>query len=733
MKKTISLFLSLCATCSLCLAQTSAQWKFDTGKAGQKATFGTGQSSTLSADSVFAADYVKLHGLYFTGKTYTYGGVTLSKVQPYEQSSTASSGSMVEFILIPRSGVTFTPTGVSFYCSRHGTSGGMVDVAMQAGDGAVKSLKTSVKPERDATTFTDLTMSGVESTSATPLHLYLYLYTLGNTKQVSFGIIAIEGTATGAATGVEYLNFNVVSEPEGAVSLVQDPEGTQFVAHTPVTVTATANEGFRFLCWRDEAGNELSRTKTYDLDLTAHTTITAHCRQLPNMDRGCYDFVVPDDGTVKDAIEAANARKDTGKRYIIYIRRGDHQMPASDTETAKGSDGVYYPKPNNNQVATSNVSFIGEDYRTTSFRNTLPQVYIKSSRGETHPLEGNMPDALTIKSGVKGTYFQGVTVRSDMKDATGRNAALKDYGDKTVFKDAALWGYQDTYVSNNGSGRFYFDGGLLRGATDFLCGSGDVYYNGVELRMCGGLTTAPSSPKQYGYVFRNCRITGPASLDGNYALGRPWGNGTPCAIYIDTEMEIVPSTLGWNEMGTGWPKRFAEYNSHKTDGTTVSLSGRKKTFASSHTNDPVLTETEAAAYTLEAVMGSTDNWDPTALTRQCEAPALVTLEGNTLRWEAVSDAIGYAICHCDTVMSFTKGTSVTLDTPDADSTYTVRAANAMGGLGPQSAPAKHATGIERLTTGCAAPWESPAYDLQGRLLSRHTSGLAICAGKLCFR
>ena len=66
-----------------------------------------------------------------------------------------------------------------------------------------------------------------------------------------------------------------------------------------------------------------------------------------------------------------------------------------------------------------------------------------------------------------------------MGDARGRDIAYQDKGNKTIFKDACLWGYQDTYTSNNQNGKFYFEGGVIRGRTDYLCGKGDVYYNGV--------------------------------------------------------------------------------------------------------------------------------------------------------------------------------------------------------------------------------------------------------------
>ena len=683
MKHLQLLFIFLCLSIQGVQAQgenVTATWTFETGAENQAAT--------ISSNSIFSSNLVQLTGMKYAGQR-KWNDEYYTQLQPTVENGNAPTDAVrVAFTLIPSNGISFKPTKVSFDCIRIGTGGCNVDYAIAVGENTPVTLETGLHPNRNNSDYTECThasaaVTGVEATNGKALQLILYVYNLATSKQIALKNIVIEGTATGTATGDVYHTLTVKVNPEGGAVVTQQPEGTSFVKGTPVSFTVTANEGYRFLKWTDGNGNILSEGKTYRTTMTEDKTVVAECHQLPNIDRGCYDFIVPDDGTVKDALEMANERKDDTKRYRIFIRPGDHQMPASKTETSLGSDGVEYPSPNN-YVEKSNISFIGLDYHTTTFRNTLPQVYVDSKYGPQHPLEGNNPDALTIKSGVKETYFQGVTVKSDMKDKTGRNAALKDRGDKTVFKDAALWGYQDTYVSSNNNGRFYFEGGLLRGKTDFLCGGGDVFYNGVELVMCasGGKVTAPGTKKQYGYVFRNCRITGPAEVDGNYTLGRPWGQGTPAAIYIDTEMEVVPSTLGWDEMGDGYPYRFAEYNSHKPDGSTISLSGRKTTFSSTHSNNPVLTAEEAATYTIEAVMGSTDGWNPAAMTRQIDAPANVRLDGTTLSWDAVNGAIGYVVCSADTAVAFTCQTQCTV--PDANGQYTVRAANEMGGLGAPS-------------------------------------------------
>lgn len=65
------------------------------------------------------------------------------------------------------------------------------------------------------------------------------------------------------------------------------------------------------------------------------------------IDHGCYDFIVSDDGTVKDALLKANSRNDDSRRFRIFIRPGQHQMPATPDKTSRGSDGIDYPSPNN--------------------------------------------------------------------------------------------------------------------------------------------------------------------------------------------------------------------------------------------------------------------------------------------------------------------------------------------------------------------------------------------------
>lgn len=457
----------------------------------------------------------------------------------------------------------------------------------------------------------------------------------------------------------------------------------------------------------------------------------------PTVTKALYDFIVPTDGDFKTALDAAAKRTDTSKRFRIFIKQGDYKIPADEKSKVTGSDGKSYANPTT-YMNTPNVSIIGEGMDNTSLTNTVP-----NSGQSANVLEGiGKGDVLCLQKGATNTYFQDLKMYSSMGDAKGRDIVLNDQSNRTICKNVSLWAYQDTYVSNNQNGKFYFEDGILRGRTDYLCGKGDVYYNNVELWICekGGYLAVPSQPKKYGYIFKDCTIkdaTEAKDLNGNYALGRPWGKGTPIALYIDTKMEAIPSAAGWNEMNGGYPKRFAEYNSYTSTGSVVDLKDRKKVYdaydskdGDNYVNrrnetagDPILTAEEAATYTIETVMGQDDDWDPTAATEQASAPTNVKLNGTTLAWDNNDYALLWAVCKNGKVVDFTITPSYIVD--DASATWSVRAANEMGGLS-EATVVGQGTGIHNIAAATdAAVIKTAIYAADGTQLSNLQKGINI--------
>ena len=544
------------------------------------------------------------------------------------------------------------------------------------------------------------------------------------------------GATNASANGKIVLTF------DEKVKLTESAKATLNGQNLTGTVSGkTITFAYKGLSYATEYTFALAAGSVADLTdnaIQSDITFSFTTKEKPAVTKALYDFIVPTDGTFTEALAAAAKRADTSKRFRIFIKQGDYKIPANPNSMVTGIDGKQYPSATT-YMNTPNVSIIGESNETTSITNTVPAVESSNGYNIANVLEGiGRGDVLSLESGATNTYFQDIKMYSSMGDGKGRDIVLNDKSNKTICKNVNLWAYQDTYVSNNQKGRFYFEGGILRGNTDYLCGKGDVYYNNVDLLMCGtGYLAVPSQPTKYGYIFKDCTIKdgSTAGINGKYKLGRPWGKGTPIALFIDTKMEVIPTAAGWDEMSGGYPKRFAEYNSTTATGTAVDLSGRKQVYdaydakdGDNYTNrrnetaeSPVLTAEEAAFYTLETVMGGDDDWDPTAATEQASSPTNVKIAGKNLTWDNSNYALLWAVCKNGKVVDFTVEPTYNVD--DASATWSVRAANEMGGLG-EATEATTSTGIENITTS-ADVLSTKIYSADGVQVSKLQKGINI--------
>ena len=517
-------------------------------------------------------------------------------------------------------------------------------------------------------------------------------YITGTKKLINDGVAPVlvktvpaEGADNASANGKIVLTFDEkVKTAEGAKATI----GTMQL--TPVVSGKTVSFEYKGLEYSTSYTFTLPANTVADLTdnyLAEAVTVNFQTKQKPAIQKALFDVVVSNGDELAAAINAANTRADQNVRFRIFVKKGAHVLPTNGGKTT-GGDGKEYDDPRTTMTA-SNVSIIGEDFEATSFTNITPGAIWDNGYGAACPLEGIGKGDVLINKGTNN-YFQGITIRTSMGDAHGRDIAFNDQGNKTIFKDARLWGYQDTYVSNSNKSRYYFENGVIRGRTDYICGKGDVWYEKVTFQQVkSGYLAVPSNPTKYGYILNECTIvsdgTGSNDANGAYTLGRPWGSGTPIALYINCVFKAVPTAEGWSEMSGGWPARFAEYNSTTTKGTVIDLSKRKKTFGNEekgiheNCNNPVLTAVEASEYSIAKVMGEGDDWDPTALTEQASAPKNVILNGLQMSWDDSNYALCYAIIKNGSVVDFTTEATYTID--DATATWAVRAANEMGGLG----------------------------------------------------
>ena len=132
--------------------------------------------------------------------------------------------------------------------------------------------------------------------------------------------------------------------------------------------------------------------------------------------------------------------------------------------------------------------------------------------------------------------------------------------------------------------------------------------------------------------------------------------------------------------------------------------------------ETILSATQAAAYDYDKMF---TNWDPKALATQLTVTG-VKLSAGILSWNTTQGATAYAVFTDGKLLDFTTATSLSVD--GKATTYSVRAANAMGGLGPE------ATVV--ITNSIAGDlFEKPSqtyyYALQGTRLSSPRQGLNI--------
>ena len=582
--------------------------------------------------------------------------------------------------------------------------------------------------------------SKIHGTSGKDGNTLAMFFITGTPKLVDDGVAPVlvstvpaDGATGASATGKIVFTFDervkMAEGAKGMMSVSNGMSGTWLV--DPVVSGKTITFDYKGLEYGTPYAFTLAANSVADLTdnyITEPIKLTFTTMVRPSVEKKLYDFVVPDDGTFAEALKAAEARADKNVRYRIFVKQGDYVIPANQNVkvVANGDhgDGNEYADPKTNFNAP-NVSIIGESADNTAVTNEMPT----AMKDGNNVLEGiRSSGVLYLGSGATDTYFQDMKLYTKTADGTGRNVILVDKGTRNVFKNVTLWAYQDTYVPDNGRGLFYFENGIVRGRTDFICGDGDVFFNTVDIIMCedGGYITAARGNSHYGYVFKDCTIKGGSSkVNGNYYLGRPWTGGAE-TYFINTKMEVLPRAEGWHDWGQG-PTRYAEYNSMTANGTPVDLSQRMKMFPSDKkTNEPILTAEEAME--IGNLHNTFGDWDPTLLTEQAPIPTNVKQDGKKLVWDNSNYALLWAVVKDGKVIAFTTEPSIELS---ADGTYAVRAANEMGGLSEMSAT----VAVTGVTTGISETINAETivpdriYNMGGVRVDKAQRGLYIINGR----
>lgn len=386
------------------------------------------------------------------------------------------------------------------------------------------------------------------------------------------------------------------------------------------------------------------------------------------------DFVVGVDGDFKAAMNAAkSAGASESSHYVIFFPDGEYNIGSLTGDS--------------NQMTTftaSNTSLVGQSADKTV-------LYNKS-------INEGISVTATLKVSANGVYMQDITLYNKANYGNENNCgsacrhdALMTVGDKLVYKNVKLLSTQDTYYTklNGGKGRSYWEGGQIEGTVDFICGDGDVFFEGTNLvmRRSGGYITASQNNTEWGYVFNNATITVTNnSFNGTFYLGRSWG--TARTVFLNTRMIAQPTAEGWQKNMNSAPKVFGEYNSKDGNGNPVNTSKRRTYFDGSKDGSTATLKTvwdanDAAKYTLQNVLKGNDNWDPTKLTAQAGTPK-IEQQGAEIVWSDDDNARAWVVFVNGKYKANVVVPSFSLDGIAEGSKITVRAANSMGGLGAYS-------------------------------------------------
>lgn len=451
-----------------------------------------------------------------------------------------------------------------------------------------------------------------------------------------------EGSSDVSASGKILLTFDEkIKTAEGCFALLNG------MKLTPTVTGTTMLFNYSGLNYDTEYTFTLSGNNVSDLSdnyQTENIQISFRTMKRPSVSSTLFNYIVKvgDADDLKKALEEANASPGV-ERYRIFVPAGEYNL------------GDVY----GTAVTRSNISIIGENMETTIIRNNPPEAGI----GVT---------ATIFINRATDTYIQDITLKNDwpyFERNGGVAVCLQDKGDKTILKNVRMLSYQDTYFSDNASMRSYIEDSEIHGTVDFICGGGDVFFNRslIYLEDRGGnVITAPRGTPQWGYVFNDCTIDGAEINNGGYSLGRPWAE-EPRSIYLNTTMKIIPKAEGWSSWYAE-AKLFAEYNSQTPSGTPVDCGSRNIGI--------ILTDDQAAEYTINNVLSGNDGWMPALIAEQTPAP-VISLTDEIISWEANE----YALCY----LIFKDGVFVQQTTQNEymileDGEYSVYATNEMGGL-----------------------------------------------------
>ena len=495
--------------------------------------------------------------------------------------------------------------------------------------------------------------------------------------------------------GKGYIKMNLCQYSKTGKITLLDPKGNEV---SSIDAKATKDGNFGIL------QNESTESGEYTLTFEGGDTYI-HSLSIVNMTNPAFaqngnwmEVKAGDAQGFMTALEIANGNNAAANatRTFIFLPNGTYDLGDKCLTTISGN----------------NISIIGENMDKTIIVNK-PEI------------EGIGVTA-TLFNTSTGLYMQDLTLKNayPFDKSTGRAVCLQDKGTQTICKNVKMLSYQDTYYSNNNKGQYYFENSDIHGIVDFICGGGDVFFNKCTLTLepgKGSYITAPyTDGSDYGYVFDGCKIVGSAT--DSFTFGRSWGGTAKCA-FLNT---ILDKNAAANIASTRWTtggmnvvaKNFFEYNTVDENGKVISPAENIVKFTKDKEvseYNTIITAEKAAEFSLDKVF---TNWKPADLAAQKSASAATESNGK-LAWEG--DAQMYIVLKDGNFFAMTAEKS--LDIAGTTGTWSVRAANEMGGFGKMTSVV---TGIKNIAAADEAATVSTAiFSISGAQQNSLQKGINI--------
>ena len=301
---------------------------------------------------------------------------------------------------------------------------------------------------------------------------------------------------------------------------------------------------------------------------------------------GIYDYIVSNVDELKTALAATGTSSD---RNTIFVMNGTYNL------------GTAFDTPVKDYTTVVGQSRDGVIIKNSPLHEGI--WYSATLRAQSNVILQNLTLQSNVTKGSSVGFADGATANDE------RGTALYDEGSNNVYKNIRLLGRQDTYYSHDNVNS-YFENCEIHGAVDFICGSGNVWFEKCDLLIESSSVAYITAPRRHntleddykGYIFNECTIDNAsgANMAGLYYLCRAWDDDAKVAYYKTTK-KIAPNSLKWIAMS----EDIVHYETIDSD------------------NSPLNPQTSPVT--------------------PKPAPASITVENGVITWTAVAGASAYAI------------------------------------------------------------------------------------------